>query len=221
MKIVITDGEHEADYIIKTYKDRNNDLIVINRDEEICRYLSLNNDIPVMLGRSTRESDLIEAGAEDADLFIALSQNDMDNYVSCQTAKQLLRAKRCITRVMNPKNVDICRKLGIDSVLCSTYLLGEQIRSAASVENLINSLTLDDNRIIILELRITKDLWVKDKALKTVNLSHLGSVSIISRGPKVLIPNGDSILQENDKVLVVTNEENREEVIRMFQRKAE
>ena len=221
MKIVITDGEHEADYIIKTYKDRNNDLIVINRDEEICRYLSLNNDIPVMLGRSTRESDLIEAGAEDADLFIALSQNDMDNYVSCQTAKQLLRAKRCITRVMNPKNVDIFRKLGIDSVLCSTYLLGEQIRSAASVENLINSLTLDDNRIIILELRITKDLWVKDKALKTVNLSHLGSVSIISRGPKVLIPNGDSILQENDKVLVVTNEENREEVIRMFQRKAE
>ncbi len=221
MKIVITDGEHEADYIIKTYKDRNNDLIVINRDEEICRYLSLNNDIPVMLGRSTRESDLIEAGAEDADLFIALSQNDMDNYVSCQTAKQLLRAKRCIARVMNPKNVDIFRKLGIDSVLCSTYLLGEQIRSAASVENLINSLTLDDNRIIILELRITKDLWVKDKALKTVNLSHLGSVSIISRGPKVLIPNGDSILQENDKVLVVTNEENREEVIRMFQRKAE
>ena len=221
MKIVITDGEHEADYIIKTYKDRNNDLIVINRDEEICRYLSLNNDIPVMLGRSTRESDLIEAGAEDADLFIALSQNDMDNYVSCQTAKQLLRAKRCIARVMNPKNVDIFRKLGIDSVLCSTYLLGEQIRSAASVENLINSLTLDDNRIIILELRITKDLWVKDKALKTVNLSHLGSVSIISRGPKVLIPNGDSILQENDKVLVVTNEENREAVIRMFQRKAE
>lgn len=221
MKIVITDGEHEADYIIKTYKDRNNDLIVINRDEEICRYLSLNNDIPVMLGRSTRESDLIEAGAEDADLFIALSQNDMDNYVSCQTAKQLLHAKRCIARVMNPKNVDIFRKLGIDSVLCSTYLLGEQIRSAASVENLINSLTLDDNRIIILELRITKDLWVKDKALKTVNLSHLGSVSIISRGPKVLIPNGDSILQENDKVLVVTNEENREEVIRMFQRKAE
>ena len=221
MKIVITDGEHEADYIIKTYKDRNNYLIVINRDEEICRYLSLNNDIPVMLGRSTRESDLIEAGAEDADLFIALSQNDMDNYVSCQTAKQLLRAKRCIARVMNPKNVDIFRKLGIDSVLCSTYLLGEQIRSAASVENLINSLTLDDNRIIILELRITKDLWVKDKALKTVNLSHLGSVSIISRGPKVLIPNGDSILQENDKVLVVTNEENREEVIRMFQRKAE
>ena len=221
MKIVITDGEHEADYIIKTYKDRNNDLIVINRDEEICRYLSLNNDIPVMLGRSTRESDLIEAGAEDADLFIALSQNDMDNYVSCQTAKQLLRAKRCIARVMNPKNVDIFRKLGIDSVLCSTYLLGEQIRSAASVENLINSLTLDDNRIIILELRITKDLWVKDKALKTVNLSHLGSVSIISRGPKVLIPNGDSILQENDKVLVATNEENREEVIRMFQRKAE
>ncbi|MBR2684982.1 MAG: NAD-binding protein [Erysipelotrichaceae bacterium] len=221
MKIVITDGEHEADYIIKTYKDRNNDLIVINRDEEICRYLSLNNDIPVMLGRSTRESDLIEAGAEDADLFIALSQNDMDNYVSCQTAKQLLHAKRCIARVMNPKNVDIFRKLGIDSVLCSTYLLGEQIRSAASVENLINSLTLDDNRIIILELRITKDLWVKDKALKTVNLSHLGSVSIISRGAKVLIPNGDSILEENDKVLVVTNEENREEVIRMFQRKAE
>ncbi len=219
MKIVITDGEHEADYIIKTYKSRNNDLIVINNNEEICKYLSVNNAIPVMFGRSTRESDLIEAGAEDADLFISLSMNDMDNYVACQTAKQLLRAKRCIARVINPKNVQIFRKLGIDSVLCSTYLLGEQIRSAANVENLINSLTLEDNRILIMEVKITRDLSVCNKTLKELNLSHLGSISMVTRGTNVLIPNGELQLMENDKVLIVTNEENQSAMMEAFQRK--
>ena len=136
MKIVIVDGIQAADYVIKKYNTKRNDLIVINNNEEACHYLSLNNDIPVMFGKGTRESDLREIGAEDADLFIALSESDMDNYVACQTAKKLLNAKRCVTTVLNPKNVELFRDLGIDNVLCSTYLLGEQIGHSAKFDNM-------------------------------------------------------------------------------------
>ena len=114
MKIVIANGKHSADYIIHKYHNRYNDLIVINNLEESCRYLSMNNDIPVMYGQATRESDLREAGTENADLFIALSKNDMENYVACQTAKKLLNVKRCISTVTNPKNVDLFKELGRD-----------------------------------------------------------------------------------------------------------
>ncbi len=218
-KIVITDGMHEADYIISMYNNRKNNLIVINGDEDACRYLSTNNGIPVMHGISSRERDLREAGAEDADLFIALSENDMDNYVACKTAKQLLGAKRCIATVINPKNVEVFRRLGVDSVVCSTYLLSEQIRSSASVENLINSLSLEDNKIIILELRITEGLSVQGKTLKDINISNLGSVSAIMRADKTIIPKGNTELLDGDKVLVVTSEEYRNRIVNLFQRK--
>ena len=219
MKIVRADGLHEADYIIKTYNSKRNDLIVINEDYDACKYLSANNAISVMQGKSTRESDLREAGAENADLFVALSKSDMNNYVACKTAKQLLHVKRCIATVVNPKNVDIFKRLGIDSVSCSTYLLGEQIRNAASIENLINTLTLEGNKIIIIELKITEDLKVCNMTLKDIRISDMGSISTVTRGQQVIIPNGNTKLLAEDKILVVTKEENKNTILNFFKRK--
>jgi len=127
--------------------------------------------------------------------------------------------KRCISTVTNPKNVDIFKELGIDSVLSSTYILGEQIRNAASIENLINSLSLEDEKIIIVELKITDKLRVEGMCLKDIGISDIGSISVIIRGQKSIIPNGNTQLMADDKVLLVTNEENREAVLKVFKRK--
>ena len=219
MKVVIADGFHEADYIVGLYNNKRNDLVVINEIEDVCHYLSLNNEIPVMRARSTREDELKEAGAENCDLFISLSEDDYKNYVACKTAKQLLGAKRTIARVQNPKNVSIFKSLGIDSAICSTYLLGEQIRSISSVENLINTLSLEDSKILIVEIRITKESRVVGKTLKDINISDLGSISCITRNENVIIPNGQSELLEGDKVLIVTSAENKDKLIDILQRK--
>ena len=84
-------------------------------------------------------------------------------------------------RVQNPKNVSIFKSLGIDSAISSTYLLGEQIRNISSVENLINTLSLEDSKILIVEIRITKESRVVGKTLKDINISDLGSISCITR----------------------------------------
>ena len=219
MKIVIADGKHEADYIISMYNNRKNDIIVINQDEDTCRFLSTQNNIPVMRGNPTRISDLQLAGAENADLFIALAESDHENYVACKLAKKFMGAKRCIATAVNPKNVDAFRNLGIDSVLSSTYLLGEQIRNAASIENLIRTLSLDNDEIVITEFKITSDMFVCDQTLKEINISDIASVSSIVRNSKGIIPNGNTRLLAGDKILVVTTHNNSNKVMKVFQRK--
>lgn len=219
MKIVIADGLHEADYLINLFNRRGNNLIVINRDEKACHYLSERNNIPVIHRSPVRENNLLAAGVKDADLFIALSQSDIKNYVACKTAKQLLGVKRCIATVVNPKNVALLKKLGVDAVLCATYLLGEQIHTSASLDSLINSLSLEDNKIQILELRIKADDVACGKSLEQLNLSGLASISCIYRHDHGIIPNGKTVLQDGDKVLLVTTTESRERVTALFRRK--
>lgn len=219
MKVVIADGMHEADYIISLFNNRYNELIVINEDEYACKYLSLKNDIPVMKGRCTRENELKDAGAQNCDLFLALSEDDYKNYVACKTAKDLLGAKRCIATVINPKNVDIFRTLGIDSVVSSTYLLGERVQNITSVENLINSLSLEDDKIQIVEFKLTEGLDVIGKSLADINISNIGTISSVIQDNSAIIPNGQTILKENDKVIVVTNKDNTDKIISIFQRK--
>ena len=218
MKVVIADGFHEADYIINLFNSKVNDLVVINESEDIAHYLSLNNDIPVMIGHCTKESDLIEAGAQDCDLFMALSEDDYKSYVACKTAKKI-GAKRVIATVINPKNVKIFKDLGIDMVVCSTYLLGEQIRNLTSIENMVNSLSLEDDKVAILEIKVSDSLAVNGKTLAEINISDLGVISSVMRNGKAIIPNGQSQIMSGDTILIVTTTEDRNKIIDVFKRK--
>ncbi|MBO4219279.1 MAG: TrkA family potassium uptake protein [Erysipelotrichaceae bacterium] len=219
MKIVIADGSHQADYIIGMYNNRENELIVINSDSQVAKYLSAKNGISVLNGKPTKESDLFDAGIDDADLFIALSENDVDNYVACKTAKKLFNVRKCIATVINPKNVDLFKQLGVDSVISSTYLLGEQIKNTSHIENLINTLSLEDNKINILEIMVREEYDVCGKTLKEIKVSDTASVSSVIRNERALIPNGDTMLEAGDKVLLVTTKEHYNEVAKIFQRK--
>ena len=219
MKIVVADGKNRADYIISMFNTKDNELVVINEDEDACRYLSANNDIPVMRGRCTRENELREAGAENCDLFIALAQDDYKNYVACKMVKTLLGGKRCIATVLNPKNVSLFKQLGIDSVVSSTYLLAETVRNTTTVENMINALSIEDNKVKILEFVLEDGCKVIGKTLADINISNIGSISCIIRNDTVMIPNGQIELMTNDKVLIVTTAENTKKIIEVFQRK--
>lgn len=127
--------------------------------------------------------------------------------------------KRCIATVVNPKNVSLLKKLGVDAVLCATYLLGEQIHSSASLDSLIDSLSLEDDKIQILELRIKQDDEACGKSLEQLNLSGIASISCVYRQDQGIIPNGKTVLQDGDKVLLVTTAESMERVTALFRRK--
>lgn len=219
MKVVIANGYQEADYIISMFKETNNEIIVINQDDSTCRFLSESNAIPVFRGKPTKIANLKDADIENADLFIALSSSDIDNYEACMIAKRLFNVKRCIARVSNPKNVEVFKQLGIDSVVSSTYLLAEQIRSVSGLKDMINQMSLEDNKISILEIVMQKDTVLCGKSLMETNISHIASISCVYRDANVIIPNGQTVLMPGDKVLVVTTEENKQQIIDLFKRK--
>jgi trk system potassium uptake protein TrkA len=217
MKIVIAGGNHEADYIISSYKRKQNNLIVINPVPAVAKYLSEHNGIPVVVGDITRESDLARAEIQGADLFIALDENDVNSYISCKMAMKLFSVKRCIATVLNPKNVQLFKQLGIETVVCSTYLLAEQIKNEASINNLINTLTLEDNQIIILEISVNAGDAVCGQSLSAISISDKAVVSAVYRNHKAIIPNGSTVLEKGDHVLVVTTIDHKDEIGAIFQ----
>ena len=221
MKVVIADGRHEADYLISVYKSKKNNLIVINNDQNFCEYLSKKNRINIFKGNSTKEFDLRMAQIENCDLFISLAERDVDSYVSCKMAKKIFNAKKCVATVINPKNVELFQTLGVDVAISSTYLLAETIKAKSSFEDLIKTLSLEDDKIVISEVIIGDDYKIANKSLKEIKLPPFVSVSCIYRYPHVIIPNGNTILMPNDKVLLVTTKENQEKIINLISEKSE
>ncbi len=218
MKIVIAGGKHAADYIIKKFKSSSNKLIVINQSRDIAQYLTKSNQIPVFYGEPFKYFVLDEANIEDADIFIALGNVDTDNYVSCLLAKRVFNVKKCICTVNNPKNVELYRDLGIDSVVSSTQLLASSVLNESSLEDLIKTMSLEDEKIVLTEVVIRPTYAIANKRIADINFPKTGNISCIYRKPSVIIPNGSTIILPKDKLLVVTTPNHQKELLSFIQK---
>lgn len=206
MKITICGGTHEASYIINMFKcDKKNKhkLIVINEDKEYGKHLANKYKIPVLIGDYTKIYTLDDADISNSDLFITLSKKDPDNYIASLLAKNLFNCKKILSVVTNPNNVSIFKRLGIDFAISSSYLIGETIKNESNIEDVLRTLSLEDDMIKIIEIDIKKEYEICDKELRELDFPEYGTISAIFRKPRIIIPKGKTDIRNNDKLIMV------------------
>ena len=203
MKFVIAGGTHEAEYIVSMFHKKGNSLVIINPSREEAEILRERENLSVYVGAPWKNNSFEESGAENADIFISLCERDTDNYASCMMAKNAYGAKKCICLVNNPNNVELYRSLGIDSVISSTYLLGDSVKASASVEDIIKAISLENNQVAMIEATLLRRFRITGKRIMDAGFPKYASISCIVRGEEVIIPNGQVVLQAKDKLLMV------------------
>lgn len=220
MKILIAGGQHEADFIIKTFKEEKHQLIVINNDLNYCKFLSKENHIKVYNGDPTTISVLIDAGIQDCELVVALCAKDEDNFVICQIAKNVFAINNAICTVTNPKNVELFRRLGVNSAVSSAVLLLQTIKSEANFENVVKSFSLEHDKIAMLEIKLTDPhLAIIGKTLAQLDETRLYNISCIYRDMQVVIPSGNTEIKLGDKLFITTTYQEKDHIVKYIQKK--
>ena len=79
-------------------------------------------------GDGTDEDTLRRAGAEDADLFIALTEGDNRNIMAAQLAHEALGARQVIAKINDPLRAEAYGALGI-ATICRTNLMADAIHA--------------------------------------------------------------------------------------------
>jgi trk system potassium uptake protein len=220
MRIVITGGKHEADFIVNMIKKEHaHQLIVINQDRAFAEYISTNNDIAVFPGDPTKAYVLSDAEAHNADVLLALSDSDTDNYITCITAKKLFNIKKTVAKVRNPKNVELFKKLGVDSVISSTYLLAQTILNESSIENIIKTLSIEDEKIVMIEMEVEADTAIVNKQIMEIAFPQNITIGCIFRDPHVIIPKGNTVIKALDKLIIISTPAEQEEIVEFIKKK--
>lgn len=210
MKIVVAEGSNQAAYIIDMFRSEGHELVVINSSHEVAENLAIAHQVNVYFGKPWRRFALEEAGAEGADLFIALSPSDMDNYASCRMAKSLFGVKKTICLVDNPANVELFKGLGIDAVICSTYLLANSVKSESSLRKMIKSLAMEDESFLMVESTVSEEDRIAGMRIMDMGFPPYASIAAIVRLDRMIVPNGSVNLLPGDKLYTVTARENEE-----------
>jgi len=204
MKIVIAGGDTKAEYIIRSFKDRHNELIVINPSLQVVERLRKACFVKAYHGEPWSRITLEQCDVFDADIFVSLCERDTDNYAACLMAKRMFNVKKTICVVDNPSNVELFKKLGLDSVISSTYLLGQSIMSESSVETLTKTLSLDDNRVTVVEKVLLSKYEICHKAIRDIRFPKYASIAAVYRNFQVIIPSGSVVLEPKDTLIMVT-----------------
>ncbi|MEG1475816.1 MAG: TrkA family potassium uptake protein [Longicatena sp.] len=218
MKIIVAGGRNKADFLIGSLLEKKHEVTVINDEDGYCQYLAEKYNIPVVIGNPCKEYILEEADIYDADILIALRPNDPDNLAICQCAKKIFRVKKVVATVSNPKNVSVFKKLGVNTAISATYTISKIIEQASTIENLVNSLSIEHEKVILSEILLTKDCVVINKKIKDVVLPEKVIICCILRNVNMVVPNGDTQLLENDKLLILSQPQIQDEVLAVFSR---
>ena len=207
MKIVIVGAGVVGEALCSELSEINNDVILIEKEEDILNKVIEKNDITGLAGNGASYENLLEAGVDSADIFIAVTEADELNIISCIMAKKL-GAKYTIARVRNPEyttNMRFVREeLGISMMINPEEEAAKTIMNTLKFPNAESVDTFFSNRANILELVIEKDSQLSGMQLKNMDSRSEDKViiCIVERGKEIIIPTGDFILAENDTIYV-------------------
>src|SRR5438132_8097878 len=157
------------------------------------------------------ESSTLEAGGIGrADVVIAVTGDDEDNLVICQTAKKRFSVPRTIARVNNPKNEEIFKKLGIDVTVSATNLILNVIEQEIPERNLVHLLTLKHAQLAIVEAAVGSGSPASGKPLSEINFPPNTVISAVLRNGTMTVPNSDTVLRPKDEVIAIVNRDSEE-----------
>ena len=94
MKVVIAGAGRVGFNLAKYLAVGANDVTIIDQSEELLRQISDSIDVQPIVGYASHPEVLERAGAQEADLFVAVTASDEVNIVACEVASSLFNVQR-------------------------------------------------------------------------------------------------------------------------------
>lgn len=205
MYIIIIGGGSVGYHLCKALLKEKHEVLVLDKDATKCENFEDDMGSVCMRGDGCEVATLAEAGVSRAEVFIAATDEDEDNLVACQIAKHKFGVPRTIARVNDPKNEEIFSKLGVDCPISVTNLILEHIEEKIPTHPLIHLLTMGEEKIEIVEVKILEGSKAAGKSVKELSLPPDSLLALLIRnGHKPQVPTADTVLEVNDRIIALT-----------------
>ncbi len=215
MKIVIAGAGEVGSHLAKMLSSENHELTLIDNNQKKLEVLANRNDLLSIYGSATSIKDLQDAGAEKADLFIAVTPSESQNITACMFATTL-GATKTVARIDSQEyiqdiNIEVFQKMGIDYLIYPEMLAATQIVEAIKTSWQRVNISFDNNKLILLGIKVRNGAEVLNKQFKTGFLDHARfRIVALKRGSLTIIPRGNDEILDGDIVFFITTKENIE-----------
>ncbi|SDK04740.1 Trk system potassium transporter TrkA [Natronincola ferrireducens] len=201
-KVMILGGGKSAYYLANKLTYNGVDIKIIEQDKERCKALAecLSSGL-VIHGDGTDINLLVEENISDMDAFVALTGFDEDNLLITLLAKQY-RVNKVIAKVSRPNYIPIIERLGIDIAINPILITAGEILRFIQGGKVISISLLLGGKAEVLEIIAHHESKIVGKKLANLGLPKGIIIGSIVHENKIIIPDGNSIIQPGDRVIV-------------------
>lgn len=217
MKIIIAGAGEVGSHLAKMLSNESNDITVIENNAERLRQLAETTDIISVQGKSSSIEVLRKAGADKADLFIAVNPSDSQdvNIISAILAKKM-GSRKVTARINNEEylsyeNKFLFTEMGIDLLFYPEKIASGEIEDLLKHNASSDSMDFGRGKLQIAAFKLEEDSPIIDMTLLEFSQQFPSGeqfrVVAISRGNDTIMPKASTKFKYHDLVFIIAKRE--------------
>lgn len=226
MKIIILGAGQVGSSVAISLVNEANDITVVDLKPELLQDLQDKYDLRTVVGHGAYPDTLREAGAEDADLILAVTSNDETNMVACQIAYSLFHTPTKIARIraaeyLSHPEIFVQEANPIDVIISPEQIVTDYIQRLIEYPSALQVLDFANGLVQLVGVKAYYGGPLVGHELCELR-DHLPKVdtrvAAIYRGDRPIIPEGDTVIEADDEVFFIAARKNIRAVMRELRR---
>ena len=226
MKILILGAGQVGSTVAENLVGEANDITVVDSDGEKLRQLQDRLDLRTLAGNAAHPSTLEQAGIGDADMLLAVTQSDEVNLVACKLAASLYNTPTRIARIrsadyLDRKEIFSADNFCVDFSICPEQLLTDYIVKLIEFPEALQVQRFSQGKASLVAVRAFEGGPLVGNPLSFLH-THMPQietrVAAIFRKDGPLIPEGDTVIEEDDEIFFIAATNNIRSVLSEMRR---
>jgi trk system potassium uptake protein len=217
MKIIIIGAGQVGATLAENLVGEKNEITVVDSDQETLRQLQDRLDLQVVTGVGSHPDVLKKAGAEDADMLIAVTNSDESNMMACQVAYSLFKTPTKIARVRSEQYIIYQEQLykhqdiPVDHLIAPEQLVTQSIKRLIDYPGALQVVEFADGKASLVAVKAYYGGLLVGHALSALK-EHLPNVetrvAAIYRRGKPIRPLGTTVIEADDEIFFIAATKN-------------
>jgi trk system potassium uptake protein TrkA len=218
---IIIIGAGDVGYHLAKAVYQDHEVVIVEKDEDALE-LVMGLDVQVIQGNGADIKVLKQAGVENSDLVVAVTDHDELNIVACMAAKLLTKnGTKTIAMVSNPdyinEPVTMREQIGMNIMICPELSLAYEMYQILSIPSAVDVQDFVGGMVKMIEFKVDDGNVLVNKTLKEIQFPQCSMIAAIFRDNDVIIPGGDDVILSGDRVVLIGKEEAIQEIRKWFE----
>jgi trk system potassium uptake protein len=180
------------------------EVAVIDKDAQAFRRLGPDFRGRQVVGQGFHREVLIEAGAEKADAFAAVSSGDNSNILAARVAREKYGVEHIVARIYDPGRAEIYQRLGIPTVATVKWTSDQMLRRLLP-QGHVPEFTDPSGKVVIAEMPVSAG-WI-GRRMSDIEAATNGRLAYLTRLGDGMVPGTETVYQEGDLLHIALKRE--------------